>query len=266
KSPKRVVIFHFGALDMFEALGLSDEVVGFPKQIVPDYLNELEVNDSIRSTGSIVEPNFKIVNELHPDLIIMGARQNDARKEFQKIAPTIFFDLDYNHYIESISKNLKRFGKIYSLTDKAAALNDTMLQNIEEKRKEFSKLNKKGLIVLFNNGKFSAYGPGSRFGFIHSLFGIPPVSKDIAVAKHGNSISSEYIMEQNPDVLFVIDRTAAIGEGHIHKSAVENELVQQTVAYKNGHIIYLTPDLWYLASGGVQSMNMMTDEMEQVLE
>ena len=69
---------------------------------------------------------------------------------------------------------------------------------------------KKALIILANEGKISAYGPGSRFGILHDVFGFGAVDPNIEVSTHGKDISNEYIVEMNPDYLFVVDRGARL--------------------------------------------------------
>ncbi len=261
KSPKRIVVLTLAGLDDLEALGLSKNVVGFPKQLVPDYLKDLQENDSITDAGSLTEPNFRIVNDLNPDLIIIGPRQRKSRAELSKIAPTIYYDLDYTNFLGSVKKNVMRLGKIYNQEDKAKTLISNTFNKVDKHKNTDSTLT--GLVVLHNNGKFSAYGGGSRFGFIHDNFDITPVSHNLKASTHGNSISSEYIQEHNPDILFVIDRNAAIGRGHMDRSTVENALIKETSAYKNGKIIYLTPKVWYLAGGGIQALQIMTKEVGQ---
>lgn len=261
KSPKRVVIFDLGALDIFDEFGLNDRVAGIPKQVIPEYLQSFATDESISNTGSMVEPNFQKVNEAQPDLIIIGGRQEKDYKEFSKIAPTLFLDLDYKDYVGSISHNVSQIGKIYEMEDKADAINKDFVETMETQGSNNDEL--KGLFVLYNNGKFSAYGANSRFGFIHDNLRVTPAAADIEASTHGLSISSEYIQEKNPDILFVLDRNAAIGEEGIHKSSIENNLIKETSAYKNNRIIYLDPQIWYLAGGGVQAVKAMAGEISQ---
>ena len=111
---------------------------------------------------------------------------------------------------------------------------------------------KKRLIILASEGKVSAYGPNSRFGLIHDVLGYKAVDDKIEVSTHGQNITFEYIVEKNPDVLFVIDRDAAIGNGASAKDSVENDLVKKTDAYKNNKIYLskwrvLVPVRWRIA-------------------
>src|SRR5699024_1246376 len=133
-SPKRVVLFDLGALDVFDELGIADNVVGFPKHSVPKYLNKFKENDSLINMGSLIEPNFQKINEVNPDLIIIGERLRNDYKEFDKIAPTIIYDLDYSDYVNSISRNLLRIGEIYGLEDEAKAIEEDLLTTIDSNK------------------------------------------------------------------------------------------------------------------------------------
>lgn len=119
--------------------------------------------------------------------------------------------------------------------------------------------------MLANEGKVSAYGAGSRYGFIHDVFGFKAADEKIEASTHGQSITFEYILEKNPGILFVIDRTAAVGGEVGAKETIENELVKKTDAFKNGKIIYLDGTNWYLSGGGLQSMKSMIDEVRSAL-
>lgn len=92
-------------------------------------------------------------------------------------------------------------------------------------------------------------------------------AKGLDTHLHGTRASSEFIKETNPDILFVVDRSAAIGEQALDVEVVENELIQRTNAYQNGKIIYLNSEAWYLSgTGGIESINMMIDEIWQAYQ
>ena len=97
---------------------------------------------------------------------------------------------------------------------------------------------------------------------MHDVLGFTPADEKIEVSTHGQNISFEYILEKNPDVLFVIDRDAAIGNGASAQGAIENDLVKKTEAFKNNKIVYLNGEYWYLSGGGLLSMKEMIKEVE----
>lgn len=85
---------------------------------------------------------------------------------------------------------------------------------------------------------------------------------------HGNEASFEFVVERNPEYIFVMDRDAAINtEGaQLAQEIVENELVKGTDAYKNGHIVYLEhPAVWYTAEGGINALDIMLQDLEGAL-
>ena len=51
-----------------------------------------------------------------------------------------------------------------------------------------------------------------------------------------------------------------------NKKEIENVLIQRTNAYKNGKIIYLNPQVWYVSGGGLTSTQMMVDEVKNALK
>ena len=96
----------------------------------------------------------------------------------------------------------------------------------------------------------SAYGKNSRYGYLHTTFGIPMADEHIQEARHGQPISFEYLQKTNPDWLFVLDRTSAVGEeGKSAQMVLDNPLIHKTTAWQKGQIVYLSPDS-YLAFGG----------------
>ncbi|MDQ0219703.1 siderophore ABC transporter substrate-binding protein [Peribacillus cavernae] len=258
KNPEKVVVFDFGTLDTLDKLGVK--VTGVPGQNLPKYLDKYK---SVENVGGLTEPDFEKINELQPDLIIISGRQQDAYDKFNEIAPTIFMGVDTKRYMESFKENVTTLGDIFSKEDQAKQELAKIDDSIASLKEKASANDGKALITLTSGGKVTAYGPSSRFGLIHDVFGIKPAAENLeADPVHGQNISFEFIAEQNPDILYVIDRDAAVGEGNNAKKVIENDLVKKTKAYKNGKIVYLDPDYWYLSGGGLVSVVEMVNEAE----
>lgn len=64
----------------------------------------------------------------------------------------------------------------------------------------------------------------------------------------------------------MVDRGAAVGGQSSAKQTVENELVKKTNAYKNGNIVYLDPNYWYLSGGGLISVAEMVKEVDNAIQ
>ncbi|WP_174734628.1 siderophore ABC transporter substrate-binding protein [Mesobacillus harenae] len=264
KNPEKVVVFDFGALDTLDKLGV--EVTGVPQANIPSYLSKYE-DSKYENVGGLKEPDFEKIHEIGPDLIIISGRQQDAYAEFSEIAPTLFITIDPSAYMESFSKNTTTLAEIFNKEAEAEKELVNVKESIDALNQIAADSGKNALIVLANEGSLSAYGPGSRFGIIHDEMGVTPVDNTIEVSPHGQSISPEYIMEKDPDYLFVIDRGMVVEGGDTSaKGTVENELVKKTKAFKNDNIIYLDSNYWYLSGGGLISVPGMVKEVEEAFK
>lgn len=264
-NPKNVVVFDYSVLETLDKLGV--EVAAVPQENLPAHLQKYK-DSKYANAGTLFEPDFEKISALKPELILIGGRTAEKYEELNKIAPTILMSVDTAKFMESFSENVKTLGDIFGKQAEAekelAAINDA-IANLKEKGNAGEK---KTLIILTTGGKVSAYGPGSRFGIIHDVFGFAPVDTNIEVSTHGQSISFEYIAEKNPDVLFIIDRDSVVAgkSGQSGKDVVENDIVKGTKAFKDGKLIYLDPGYWYLAGGGLISVAEMVKEVEAALK
>lgn len=263
KNPQKVVVFDFGILDTLDKLGV--QVTGVPQANIPPYLSKYADKDAYSNVGSLKEPDFEKINALSPDLIIISGRQSEAYEELSKIAPTVYLGLDTARYMESFKENMNTVGQIFGKEDEIQTELGHVDKTIAEIHDKAAASGKNALIVLANEGKLSAYGAGSRFGLIHDVLGFTPVDANIEASTHGQSVTSEYVAEKNPDYLFVVDRGAAVagegGESVSAKQTVENDLIKNTKAFKEGHIVYLDPNYWYLSGGGLLSVLEMVKEV-----
>ncbi|MFC3209550.1 siderophore ABC transporter substrate-binding protein [Planomicrobium okeanokoites] len=263
KNPEKVVVFDFGILDSMDKLGI-EAVAGVPQANIPSYLEKFADAEKYENVGTLKEADFEAIHAMDPDLIIISGRQAAMYEEFTDIAPTIHLGVDTTKYMESFESNMNTLGEIFGKEDEVKEELAAIETQIEEVKA--SATDEKALIVLANEGKVSAYGAASRFGIIHDVFGVAQADEGIEASTHGQSISFEYILETNPDMMFVVDRNAAVGTDASAKDSLENELVQKTTAYKEDKIIYLDPDYWYLSGGGLQSVSEMVKEIQSAFE
>ncbi|WP_084243100.1 siderophore ABC transporter substrate-binding protein [Planomicrobium okeanokoites] len=263
KNPEKVVVFDFGILDSMDKLGI-EAVAGVPQANIPSYLEKFADAEKYENVGTLKEADFEAIHAMDPDLIIISGRQAAMYEEFTDIAPTIHLGVDTTKYMESFESNMNTLGEIFGKEEEVKEELVAIEMQIEDVKA--SATDEKALIVLANEGKVSAYGAASRFGIIHDVFGVKQADEGIEASTHGQSISFEYILETNPDMMFVVDRNAAVGTDASAKDSLENELVQKTTAYKEDKIIYLDPDYWYLSGGGLQSVSEMVKEIQSAFE
>lgn len=272
KNPQKVVSFDIGAIDTFEALGLGDKIVGVPAKTLPKYL---EKYNSKQNVGSVVEIDFEALSALKPDLILISGRQAKFYEKLNEIAPTVFVGLDNTNFVESFRAKVVAIASLYGgigdsheglSTDSAYKTVQELLKEIESKKASVDK-SKTALVILTNANRISVFGPNSRFGVLYDLFGLSPADTNLKIGTHGNRADSEYILKTNPDYLFVVDRNVIAKNKETAAAALDNPLIAKTKAAQNGKIIYLDPELWYLAGGGgLISLKAMSDEVFEAIK
>ncbi|MGM8213199.1 siderophore ABC transporter substrate-binding protein [Virgibacillus sp. W0430] len=259
KTPEKVVVFDFGVLDTLDELGI--EVTGVPQAVIPPFL-EKYASEEYTNVGSLKEPDFEAIHKLDPDVIIISSRQADLYEEFKDIAPTVYLQVDYNNYMESFTENMNTVAKIFNKEEEMEKELEEVTKTIESIKEKTTSSDEKTLVIMGNEGKVSAYGPSSRFGIIHDVFGFKAADEGIEKSTHGQSITFEYIKQTNPDILFVIDRDKAFDPNASVKESIENDVVKMTNAYNNDHIYYLDGGPWYLSGGGLQTIKMMAEDVK----
>ncbi|WP_407268614.1 siderophore ABC transporter substrate-binding protein [Radiobacillus sp. PE A8.2] len=264
KNPKKVVVFDFGTLDTLNKLGV--DVTAVPKENLPTYLASSYEGEEYENAGTLFEPDFETLSEIDPDLIIISGRTSEAYEDLNELAPTIFMGVDTTRYMESFKENATLLGEIFGKEAEVEEELTAIDTAIEELNTTATESGKNGLIILTNDGSLSAYGPGSRFGVIHDVFGVTAADEEIEASTHGQNVSFEYLVEKDPDYLFVIDRNQVVGGEYSAAKTLDNELVNGTKAWQNEDVVYLNPDYWYLSGGGLISVSEMVKEVSAGVE
>ena len=133
--------------------------------------------------------------------------------------------------------------------------------------REAAKGKGRGLVLSVTGNKVSAFGTQSRLAsWIHGDIGLPPVDESLRNEGHGQPVSFEYIKEKNPDWIFIIDRTAAIGqEGPAAVEVLDNALVRGTNAWKRKQIIVM-PAANYIVAGGARQLIQAAEQLKTAFE
>ena len=246
--PQQVLVYDLASLDNLDALGVP--VAGAPGGLaMPGHLQGYAA-----AIGTVFEPDMEAVAAMAPDLIVVGGRSGPKHADLSRIAPTIDLTLPRQDYIAGLRDNLITLGRIFGREDAAAeqiAALDADIAALNAQAADAGRV----LVVLTTGGRMSTHGPGSRFGVMFDEMGFTPAVTGTDTGTHGQAISHEFIMETNPDWLFVVDRDAAIGrEGQSAQQFLDNPLVRSTTAWERGQVVYLDPMAWYLVGGGVQAL------------
>lgn len=256
-NPETIAVLDIAAVDTLTALGVSIE--GVP---TPIYLPRLQpVADAATVVGTLFEPDYEALANLAPDLIIAGGRSSEVVPALAEVAPTIDMTIWGDGHIDQVKARTAAYGAIFGLESEAEALNAALDAKVAEAAAAVSGQGE-ALIVLTNGGAVSAYGAGSRFGWIHQALALPEAVAGVDEQTHGEAISFEFIAEANPDWLIVVDRGAAIGEeGEAAAVTLDNPLVAGTTAWTEGQVIYVDAADIYISGGGHGAMMNVLDQI-----
>lgn len=262
-NPQKVVVFDLATLDMLEALGVDAEVA-VPAFKMPEHLKAYEAA-SVPKVGSLFEPNYEAIRAFSPEVIFIGRRSEARQAELAKLGPTVDMAIDESDAVASVFANLRKLGELFGKQQQAESLIKQAQSEIEE-LKAIAPNAGKAMLLLVSGGRINSYGPGSRMGVLFDSYGVQPAQAASGDARHGQSISFEFILQANPDWLLVLDRDSAIGrEGAAAERLLDNALIKATNAGKQAQIVYLNATNWYvLDNAGITALRQNVRQLHQV--
>lgn len=265
-DPQRIAVLDMASLDILDRLGVGDRVVGSATTAL-DYLQAYVANEEIANLGTIKEADLEAVMASEPDVIFIGGRLSASYDALSEIAPVIYLATDTEiGVVESVRQNATTIASLFGLEAEV----DALMADFDARIAALAAFaeGQNAIVGLCTSGSFNVLGSDGRCSMISVEIGFDNLGDGDVTSTHGNESSFELIVELNPDYIFVLDRDAAIAtEGaKLAQEIVENELVMETDAYKNGHIVYLAhPTVWYTAEGGITALDIMLQDLESAL-
>ena len=274
-NPERIAILDMPALDIVDALGVGDRVVGSAKVTI-EYLTDYNPDDSdgaIMNLGTVKTADLEKVAACNPDIIFIGGRLASVYADLEAIAPIVYLGVDYEKgIVESTKQNAKTIATIFGKEAEVA----TMFTDFQPRIDALSNILKGEEVVLgmYNSNALGLMGTASQLNLIVNELGAINLGESVGEeekAAHGEEASWETIMKLNPEYMFILDRstaTEATDEGvmGVHE-VIENELVKEMDVYKEGKIVYFIEhaNVWYTSTGGVQALDVMLTDLERSL-
>ncbi|MDN6321670.1 MAG: ABC transporter substrate-binding protein [Halomonas sp.] len=262
-ADQRIATFDLGSLDTLDALGLSEQVVGIPKASLPNYLEQY-AEDSYTDIGGLRSPDMDAIRASEPSLIVYTGRQGDWEDELGEIAPLLNTSLQSDDYLNAFDSNVRELASRLEAESDAEKALETLHAEIETQREALSNA-PRALVVTHNGGNLML----NRHPVVHDVLGVAVLEMPDSVTSETRGtrtftpLSPEAIGEINPDVVLVIDRSAAIGD-----EPADADVLAQTLSdagAENARVVMLTPALWYLSGGGLQSLKLQIEEVAAAL-
>ena len=266
-DPQRIAVLDMAALDILDALGVGDRVVGTADTSL-DYLQGY-IGGGIANLGTIKEADLEAVMACDPDVIFIGGRLATSYDALSEIAPVVYLSTDTDlGVVESVRRNAATMASLFGLEDRV----EELMAGFDGRIAALSAFaaGKTAIVGMCTSGSFNVLGNDGRCSIIGRELGFDNigVDADLDTSTHGNEASFEFVVDKDPDYIFVLDRDAAIAtEGaKLAQEIVENALIMGTDASKNGRIIYLAhPAVWYTAEGGITALDTMLSDLESQL-
>ncbi len=274
-DPQRIAVIDMPALDILDALGLGDRIVG-SAQVSIEYLKRYNPDDSqgkILNLGSVKTVDLEQVAVSAPDVIFIGGRLAESYDALSEIAPVVYLGVDYEKGIlQSTADNAKTIASIFGKETEIDTMMDGFQKRIDVLKETIS--GKEVLLGMYNNNAMSLLGTQSQLNLIANELGAVNLGDNVGEIEkpaHGDDASWETIISLDPEYLFVLDRSTATGaaeEGILGAAEViENDLIKELDVYKEGKIIYFIEhaNVWYTSTGGIQAFDTMLTDLEESL-
>ncbi|CAN0580758.1 unnamed protein product, partial [Ectocarpus sp. 12 AP-2014] len=211
-ADQRIATFDLGSLDTLDALGLSEQVVGVPKSSLPDYLEQY-AEDTYTDIGGLRSPDMEALSESEPSLILYTGRQGDWEEELGDVAPLLNTSLQGDDYMAGFDANVRELAIRLEAEAQAEEALEILHAAIETQREALSNA-PSTLMVTHNGGNLML----NQHPVVYEVLGVNPLEMPDSVTSETRGtrtftpLSAEAIAEINPDVVLVIDRSAAIGD------------------------------------------------------
>ncbi|MDR1939465.1 MAG: ABC transporter substrate-binding protein [Clostridiales bacterium] len=292
-NPTRVAVYDYAILDILDNVGFDN--TGIVQLIVPskttlpadlDYYKN-QPDSKVVSGGSLFYVDWDALDIVQPQLVILGGRSfgmnaagerlgaedNAAFKSstMARYSSTAFVKLSVNssnsNLAPDLQSNVTALGKIFpSLKPALDAKLAEILAAMDEIKVKAQASGKKALFcMMVDQTTLSVFNTSSRFDMLYEEFGFEAVDADAAAwsEAHGFTAQAEYVLARNPDVIFVLDRSATVGTGAGYQNFLADSSIQATDAYKNGNIYNLTGEAWYTMTGGFTAITRMISDINQ---
>ena len=274
-DPQRIAILDMPALDIVDALGLGERIVGSAAVSI-EYLTDYNPDDSngtIMNLGTVKTADLEKVAACEPDIIFIGGRLSAVYGDLEAIAPVVYLAVDYEKgVVESTKSNAKTIAAIFG---KEAEV-DAMFADFQPRIDALNDVlgGKNVLLGMYNSNALGLMGTASQLNMIANELGANNLSESVGEAEkatHGEEASWETIITLDPEYMFILDRSTATGasdEGVMGaREVIENDLIRELDVYRNGRIVYFIEhaNVWYTSTGGVQALDTMLSDLEGAL-
>ncbi len=269
-EPEVVVATDWSVIRALSDLGVEVDATPASTGALPE---DLSAYEDVPAVGDVFEPDYEAISAMEPDLVIVGSRSGtpEVVAEFEKFAPAVI-DMsvraeDPTDVWAETRERVTQLGEVFGVEDEATSKMDDLESQLADVREQVEAADRTAMFVQVSEGTVGAYGASSRFGTIYQDFGYQPTDAPVdEEGSHGEEISQEFFVKYNPGVIFVLDRSKAIGQKDTPAlDVLDNGLVARTDAAKDDKLVEVDGFSWYLAASAPSSWQQMIDDVRASL-
>jgi len=250
KAPERVIAFSFSTAEMLIALGLKDKLVGIAtthtriEDVQEKYTSDLKdipiLADGILSLEGALKTN--------PDFCIgdcynFMAKNSGTPEDYNKAGVNVY--IQEGTYVEGATyentyNDILNLGKIFNVQDRANKLVEEMKAKISQVESKVDNLNAiSAFIYDSGEGTLQSVGRDSLESNIVKAAGGKNIFSD--TEGHYIEVSTESVIERNPEVIIILDFFDEGGKDGNGKAAYLKGLPEMAnvPAIKNNRIIVI---------------------------
>ncbi len=162
-DPQRIAVLDMAALDILDALGVGDRVVGTADTSL-DYLQGY-IGGGIADLGTIKEADLEAVMACDPDVIFIGGRLATSYDALSEIAPVVYLSTDTDlGVVESVRRNAATIASLFGLEDRA----EELMAGFDGRIAALSDFaaDKTAIVGMCTSGSFNVLGNDGRCSII----------------------------------------------------------------------------------------------------
>ncbi|WP_286005780.1 ABC transporter substrate-binding protein [Campylobacter avium] len=222
-AKERLVVLDPASIEIIYLLGAGDEIVGIASLQHSNIYPEQETK-KLTSVGTFSNPSLEKIVALKPSLVILSSYSINLEERLKQLGiKTLFLKAQE---LKDLKSNVDKIAKLLGREKEAKQVLDKFDKEIEELKKEPLD---KSAIYLFSSNPLMAFSDNSLVADILRILGIKNLTVKSEIQRP--IISSEFILKQDPDMIIL-----GITVEDSKELIKQNQVLQNTKAYKNGHI------------------------------
>lgn len=289
-APQRVAVAEWVTLDDLDALGLIDAVVGVVKGTIPGYLQGL-VTDQMVDLGSIRDVGLDALAQAAPDVLFIGARAAGSYTDLAAICPTVVISTDSTkRTVDAVEASANVIAALWGREDEVPGMLVPYDDRIAALKTAVE--GQTCLVGSVGSDVLRIQTAGSGMAILTDELGLQDLAPASAAQQQGEGrdgtdqeqLSFDYVVEQDPDWLFVTARGHGAAQGQARDGGAADQgqqdaqtigdpadvieasdAIKQMYCYQSGHVVYLTSEAWTLGLGGISATDEILSELEAAL-